>query len=596
MDIYKNKVEKLEAEIRRLKSRNKFFVSAEIISFLAAAAFIVAVCAQSIGSIGLIIAFLLLAIYAFIRRIDSKNSETAEHYGNLRMVYEKEIAYHDGDFSHFDAGERYADPSHEFSFDMDIFGKESLYNRINRTITTGGSDFLAGELSDCRVRRLDDIRRRREAVNELAGRLELRADFLSFGQKETIDTEKINRALEQAKTISIPRFAGSSLALATAILVILGFYVSLILAIIGIAGANLPIWWGVIQFFVIFMAVSRPIKEITKVVGCVHAQLKSYIRLIETIAASGLEAEENKSIIAMLSSDESDALLSFKELKDIIDGLDRRANILGLFVFNILFLSDFFLVRRFLKWQDKYMPVIDRWIEAVNRFDAITSMATFRYNEPEATDAELVESDSLIYHAEGIYHPFLGKKAVANDFDIDDGNYYIVTGANMAGKSTFLRSIGINYILASNGMPVFARKLSASLFSLFSSMRTTDDLSHGISYFNAELLRLRQLAEYCRKNKHTLIILDEILKGTNSLDKLNGSRLFLQFISSLPVTGIIAIHDLELSQMEKENPDRFHNYCFEIELSEDVRYSYKITKGVARNQNATFLLKKFLSI
>ena len=149
-------------------------------------------------------------------------------------------------------------------------------------------------------------------------------------------------------------------------------------------------------------------------------------------------------------------------------------------------------------------------------------------------------------------------------------------------------------MLACCGMPVFADKLCISLFSLFSSMRTTDDLAHGISYFNAELLRLQQLIETCRQNRHTLIILDEILKGTNSLDKVNGSRLFLQSVSALPITGIIATHDLELSKMEQEHPDRFHNYCFEIQLSAEITYTYRLSEGVARNQNATYLLKNIL--
>lgn len=164
----------------------------------------------------------------------------------------------------------------------------------------------------------------------------------------------------------------------------------------------------------------------------------------------------------------------------------------------------------------------------------------------------------------------------------------------MAGKSTFLRTLGVNYILAMNGLPVFADRLRVSVFSLFSSMRTTDDLTHGISYFNAELLRLKQLLRHTSQVESTLIILDEILRGTNSADKLNGSRLFLEHISQCAVTGVIATHDLELSRMADQRPDRFHNYCFEIALGTDVTYSYRITPGVARNQNATFLLGQLL--
>ena len=165
----------------------------------------------------------------------------------------------------------------------------------------------------------------------------------------------------------------------------------------------------------------------------------------------------------------------------------------------------------------------------------------------------------------------------------------------MAGKSTFLRAIGVNYVLAMAGMPVFATDMTVGVFNLFTSMRTTDDLQHGISYFNAELLRLKQLLGSVNENPPcTLIILDEILKGTNSLDKLNGSRMFLEAVSNLPVSGVIATHDLELSRMADAS-ERFHNHCFEIELGESVTYSYKITPGVAKNQNATYLLKRILN-
>lgn len=286
---------------------------------------------------------------------------------------------------------------------------------------------------------------------------------------------------------------------------------------------------------------------------------------------------------------------SLNELKSILDALDRRANVLGLIVFNAFAYSDFFLVRRYLKWQKQNMESLNMWIDAVSEMDARVSMATMRYNEPQAVDAEVVDCDKVVYEAKGLYHPFLGEKAVRNDFSIEDGNYYIITGANMAGKSTFLRSVGINYVLAMCGMPVFADSLRVSVYNLFSSMRTSDDLAHGISYFNAELLRLRLLLDNVKAAPRTLIILDEILKGTNSLDKLNGSRMFLEAIAKLPVSGIIATHDLELSKMADEHPDRFHNYCFEIKLSDKITYTYMITPGVAKNQNATYLLKNILT-
>ena len=178
------------------------------------------------------------------------------------------------------------------------------------------------------------------------------------------------------------------------------------------------------------------------------------------------------------------------------------------------------------------------------------------------------------------YHKLDVIKHISVDFSKNE--VVSIIGPSGGGKSTFLRSIGINYVMALCGMPVFAEKLRVSLYNLFSSMRTNDDLAHGISYFNAELLRLRQLLDNVKAAPRTLIILDEILKGTNSLDKLNGSRMFLEAIAKLPVSGIIATHDLELSKLADEYPSRFHNFCFEIKLSQNIIYSYKISPGIAK--------------
>lgn len=332
--------------------------------------------------------------------------------------------------------------------------------------------------------------------------------------------------------------------------------------------------------------------------GKLRHQLIAYAQILQLINRRNFHSESGKEMQNSLA----DALPSFAQLEKILKGYDRRGNFLGLFFTDAFMLSDFFLVRSFLKWKNTYMMKMEEWMHIISEMDAMVSMADFRYNHPEAEEAEFVSGkQEIVFEGKNLYHPFLGAKAVKNDFTIKDDNYYIITGANMAGKSTFLRSLGVNYILAMAGMPVFADQLKISRFRLFSSMRTTDDLTHGISYFNAELIRLEELLKFCRESAEgykeplrTLIILDEILKGTNSLDKLNGSRKFLEAIAKQPVSGIIATHDLELSKMENDASGKFHNYCFEIDLGTDVTYTYKIQKGVARNQNATFLLNKIL--
>lgn len=582
--FYTEKERRLADEIAQLKQKSRLFVAGQIVFFLLFLAFLVLYTLVSWGVLPLVLSVVSLALYALVRLMDVKNDEQVHRFSSLRNVYLHELSYLKGDFSCFDDGERYVDAHHPFTFDLDVFGPESLFQRINRTVTTGGSDWLAAQLSS-----VDNRSARADAVDELASMEPWRATFMALGADGRIDSALIRRALQEIKSLQIPTFAAKRWTFVLSWLLIIGLFAAVVASVTGWVSAQLPLWWGILHFFGVFFVCSGACKIISKAVDKLHEQLQVYVKLIQQISeTTAFATPQNAAIVNVLQG----ARQSFDQLNDILNGLDRRGNILGLFLMDALFLSDYFLVRRFLRWQQQYLGQVPVWIDAISEMDGLVSMATFRYNEPQAGRAEVVASEEMVYEAVGLYHPFLGAKAVRNDFTLQHRHYYIITGANMAGKSTFLRALGINYILAMNGMSVFAASLRVSTYNLFSSMRTTDDLAHGISYFNAELLRLKQLLTACRHNAQTLIILDEILKGTNSADKLNGSRLFLQAVSALPVTGVIATHDLELSKMEGE---RFHNYCFEIALGQDVTYSYKITPGIARNQNATFLLRGILS-
>ena len=592
-ELYRERITELTAEIKQLNKYNHLMVVLELLAVALAVICVVLYTTWEGGIVSLIGAALSIALYIAIRWKDSKNSRLSEEKESMRNVYQKELAYLHGDYSGFSSGEQYINPHHEFSLDLDIFGPQSLFHRINRTVTSGGSDFLAKELAETRVRTKAEIEQRREAACELAAKEPLRTAFLAATHGKHVYTSDVLKALSEIKAMHISRLAASKLSYVIAIGSIIVFYGLLLGAIFGPLSGTLPLLWVLLQITAVYLVFGRTLKRVHQSIDMILPRLSTYVSMIMQIVTSDLESQETRNIISQLSDNNQDAMKSFRLLKGIISDLNQR-NEIWVPISNALYLADYFIVRRFLLWQDRYMMHVDEWIAAVSHFDALVSMATFRYNEPAATDAEIIEKDEVVYEARGLYHPFLGAKAVRNDFTITDLHYYIITGANMAGKSTFLRSIGINYVLACCGMPVFADSLRISLFSLFSSMRTTDDLANGISYFNAELLRLQQLIEVSRLNRHTLIILDEILKGTNSLDKLNGSRLFLQSVTSLPITGIIATHDLELSKMQQEHPERFHNYCFEIRLADEITYTYRLSEGVARNQNATYLLKNIL--
>ena len=594
-DLYQHKTEEISTMLVSLRSRSRFFILTEIGSFLVAIGFVVLYTLLADSAWTLLCALAALCFYLYIRRRDVLNDRKIKTAEALQRVYQNEIDYLNGNFSGFEAGEQYVNPQHPYTFDMDVFGAGSFFQRMNRTISTGGSDQLAACLSTewghaKREELIRQIRQRMVSVDELGKAEPFLSEFKSLGVKERINTEEVLKALTDVHRQSFPKIFHNPLLRYFWYADLLGFYVSIVLSVMGLVPFLLPVWWGIFNFMFSFLCGHKHMRVISELIAKVHAQVDGYLQVLKLINTTEFKSAELQALKVQLSGAEA----SFEQLELILQKIDNRSNEVGVFIFNSFALIDLAIVRLFLRWQHTYEQRTKEWIDGLNLFDALVSMGNYRLNEDRAVKAEISEENKVVYEAKGLYHPFLGEKAVANDFTIHDHEYYIVTGANMAGKSTFLRSLGINYLLAMNGLPVFADELKVSAFHLFTSMRTTDDLTHGISYFNAELLRLKKLLGSLHDDVPSLIILDEILKGTNSLDKLNGSRLFLQHIAERNVTGVIATHDLELSKMENEYEGRFHNYCFEIELGEDITYSYKITKGVARNQNATYLLKGIL--
>ena len=593
--LYKKRITELVQTISSLRAKSRIFVMAEVLSFAVSIGFVVLFTVLDDASWTLGVALCVLFLYFYIRNLDTKNDRKIADASALKLVYEKEVAYQTGDYTKFDAGERYLQPTHPFTFDLDIFGQGSLFQRINRTISSGGSDYLAESLSGKweslpTAELLKHIEQRVETIGELAGNEPFLSQFKAQGAEKPIDTAAVKEAFGSIHALQIPSYFGNPTFRILIYANLVGFYLSIFLSIGNFVPAFLPLWWGIFNFFLATFCTHKYIKLVNEAISKLKDQVRGYVNMASLIEEQSFTAAH----LCELKANLSGAMASFGQLERILQKIDNRSNEIGIVLFNCFGLLDITIVRHFLRWQRTYEPITDQWIGASSVFDALVSMATFRLNEDEAQEATIIDSSGVSYKARSIYHPFLGEKAVRNNFDIQNHEYYIITGANMAGKSTFLRTLGVNYILAMNGLPVFAEEMRVSVFRLFTNMRTTDDLTHGISYFNAELLRLKQLIASLDPNVPSLIILDEILKGTNSLDKLNGSRLFLEYISERNVTGVIATHDLELSKLEDENPQRFHNYSFEIELGTDVTYTYKIGRGVARNQNATFLLKQIL--
>ena len=592
-DCYQQKIEELSGEIDKLKAKDRRFLMSEIYSFLGAITVLLVVFIARLDYLWLLLTAVGLGANVVLRYFDAKREKAIHQRNTLLTIYRHELAALDGDFSAFHEGEQYVNPSHPFTFDLDVFGKESLFNRINRTVTTDGSDLLANKLAMKTLPTIDEISYMKEAIDEVSNKNAFRVNWMAIAEDRMIDTGKLLDALNGIKDIETKRFPMQNGWYVITITLCVALLSTVVMSILGTLVWTIPTLLSFTLLCIGHIGCAKSLDRIATVTKGNTFKMLKCTQAVHLIASESFNTDMTSEILLTLQQKECQATEAFDTISNIFGKLEERSK-LREFLFNTLYASDFFLLRKFLKWNKIQSSYWKEWIHAICQMDLLVSMANYRYNYPECTYSETIDSDKIVFEGHDFYHPFLGEKAVANDFKINDGHYYIVTGANMAGKSTFLRAVGTNYILAMCGMPVCAKGMTVSIFSLFSSMRTTDDLTRGISYFKAELLRLQQLIDYCKQNKKTLIILDEILRGTNSLDKLNGSKLFLKHIAQLPVSGIIATHDLELSRMEDSDPERFHNYCFEIQLSDIITYSYKISKGVARNQNATFLLNKML--
>jgi len=236
---------------------------------------------------------------------------------------------------------------------------------------------------------------------------------------------------------------------------------------------------------------------------------------------------------------------------------------------------------------------LPQWFEVIAEMDALVSLANSNYNHPRWITPKVSQS-GYIFNAEDLGHPLIDEsRCVSNSFQLTNQEQItIITGANMAGKSTFLRTVGVNLILASNGCKVCAESFEFSPIRIYTNMRTSDNLMNDESYFYAELLRLQSMLTLLRSGENLFVIIDEMLKGTNSVDKLNGSKELIHQLISLNTHGIVATHDLGLTELAQNIP-AIKNQCFEVQLHNDeLNFDYKLTNGVTRTMNATFLMKK----
>lgn len=505
-------------------------------------------------------------------------------------INEQELSAIDYDASAFDGGEEYIDAAHLYSYDLDIFGDNSLFQYANRTSTSFGKEKLANWFN----KHLDNkgmIEERQEAVRELAPELRFRQRFRILGllyKGEAADRGEIEEWVASNSFFKGKKLLNASIYIVPAVNLII-----LILAMAGIVSFNM-LGVSFVFFVTCSMRLSNSITKMQISYGKKLQILATYAGLIEMIEQREVKSMGLQKIQQQLGDKEKNASSAVNRLARLMNALDQRNNILVTTLLNGFLFWELRQVIKIESWKEAHAAQLPAWLEAVGEMDALCSLATFAYNHP-GYSYPIIKDQPFSLKVSNMGHPLMNRnKCVKNDVAITKRPAFaIVTGANMAGKSTYLRTIGVNYLLACIGAPVCANEMEIYPSHLITSLRTTDSLTENESYFFAELKRLKLIIDKLNNGEELFIILDEILKGTNSMDKQKGSLALIKQFMALKANGIIATHDLLLGSLIELYPEDIQNYCFEAEIKNDeLTFSYQMKDGVAQNMNACFLMKK----
>jgi hypothetical protein len=532
---------------------------------------------------------LLIVAFFFLIKKFIETEKQVLFFQRLVEINQNEIKALNRDLSPFDPGTEFTDSHHDYSYDLDIYGSGSLFQFLNRTVTSRGKKQLSSLLNQTQ-RTTEDIRNRQQAIQELAGELNWRQHYLAKGkepedQKNQLRIDDSIAQIIQLKSAQTIKYLLKTLPLLTILLIGLnssGIFPNSIYLI------------AIFLQWILFISYSKTISRFHKQFESQAKRLSRYANMLQQIETKPFQSSYLIHLNRKLVSKGKKASTITSELQKILNEFDYRQNILVGFVLNSVLLWDLRCLYKLYRWQQNYEVDLPKWFDVIAEIDALVSLANCNFNHPEWTTPEIANS-GFQFIATDLGHPLIDpSKSVRNSFQIsDDQQIVIITGANMAGKSTFLRTVGVNLILAGNGCKVCAERFEFSPIRIFTNMRTSDNLMNDESYFYAELLRLQTMLTLLRNGENLFVIIDEMLKGTNSTDKLNGSKELINQLISLKTHGIVATHDLGLTELIQKYPSSIKNQCFEVLLhADELKFDYKLSDGVTRTMNATFLMKK----
>ncbi len=534
-------------------------------------------------------AIILLFCFAWLVQKQSGFEAQKEYFQHLLRVNENELSSIIEHKNIYSNGQQYSNEKHFYTSDLDIFGEASLFQLINRSATSAGNNKLADWLSKPSPK--NTVLNRQDAVKELSTKsswkLDLQARLLFANNKDAIQLNslfaylRLPLNLPGEKWMSI--YAKITPFLLSAAIIGSFFYSFITFAAIAIVIFNLALLTAKSEYLVKSAAIADKIGKV----------LANYAIVLKVIETEQWQSTGCGDLNQKLNNGRTQK--SIEELSILINKLGYTLIMIVGFILNVFFLWAIKQVIAIENWKRQNRDDIETAFDVIAEFEALISIGSLAINYPDWCYPQIADGEGYTVTAKNLAHPLISEQhRVANDYELNNAfNIDIITGSNMAGKSTFLRTIGINTVLALCGAPVCAGEMQVSVITIISYMRIKDSLNESTSTFKAELDRLQLLLAAVSNEPKVFFLIDEMLRGTNSVDKYLGSKAVIEQLISKKGVGMVATHDLQIAQLEQKYPDYVRNFYFDIQVIDgEMLFDYKIKHGECKTFNASLLPKQ----
>ncbi|NQX40734.1 MutS domain V [Pedobacter steynii] len=582
---YAAKIKLLETNINRLSILRLIFVLVAAVAFYLTLGY---------GSVFLTLfsIFATIILFAFLIMLQSKQSTKRDHFLDFKRINENELTMIMSNQNFYNDGSKWIDDHHHYSSDLDLFGEQSLYSMVNRCSTLQGNARLAGIMKDNEPIAINEVKEKQKALKELSSLVEFRQNFQSFLLFSKDSTEDYFSKLVSYSKAAPVLISKNYLIYINLLTLLIG---PLVVAAVFFPAGRILLLITLIVNTTIYMLNSKLIRKTAQQILGMEQALMQFKKVFSRIETQNFQSKYCIDLVKNITDKQSDSFSSsFERLSKLVSRFLKAENPFGTIILNGFFLWNLKNTYMAEEIRKEHLGLVDQALDTIAQLEALLSLSTLYFNNPDWAIPTLTDEEGYTYDVVKMAHPLIPENnRVTNSFSlVNERKIDIITGSNMAGKSTFLRTLGINAVLAFCGAPVCAESMKISNFRIFTYMRIKDSLQKNTSTFKMEIDRIESLLNLIQQTK-VYFLVDEMLRGTNSLDKFRGSKAMIHRLIEDKSAGIIATHDHQLTTLVSKYPDYLRTHYFDVTIDNgEATFDYTLKPGECRNYNASFMLER----